>query len=430
MAQVSVNRSFEKQKYPRAIAVRVLTRVLSDHEPLDEVLASFSGEVSPDSLGWLQEACSGTLRWKGRLDGLLDSVSLKKKPSGWLRKVLLLACYQLVVQDRVHAGIVVSETVSEIKSKEGVAPANFANACLRKIAEHASFWRNQAFPKEQSTREGAQWASLPEWLWKKIVDQRGIEWATAYAQASLDRPKLWIRSKKAEWNPSWAESGPISSSWVSLEGSGGLTQRAGFDEGEFIVQDISSQMLISEVSSLVKKDLDSNELTALDLCAAPGGKSVGLAWSGFQLTATDRVARRVPLLKQTIARAAPEIRLVDWDEVKSSSSKDLVWVDAPCSGTGILRRHPDVRWLRQEKELPSLIQSQRELLRSAWDLVSPGGFLAYSVCSILQEEGTDAIVSVGLQGFKVKEWFLCPQSSPYGDGFWAILLKKPLSSLD
>ena len=79
--------------YPRDIAVRILTRVLSDHQQLDEALAAISGEVSPSARGWLQEVCAGTLRWKGRVDLALDSIALKKKPSGWLRKVLSIAAY-------------------------------------------------------------------------------------------------------------------------------------------------------------------------------------------------------------------------------------------------------------------------------------------------------------------------------------------------
>ncbi|MFZ9596175.1 MAG: transcription antitermination factor NusB, partial [Bdellovibrionia bacterium] len=96
-------------RHPRSLAVRVLTRVLSDREPLDEVLQALAEETPPASQAWLQEVCSGTLRWRGRLDGVIDSCAVKKKPSGWLRKVLLIAAYQLVVQERPPAAWVVSE---------------------------------------------------------------------------------------------------------------------------------------------------------------------------------------------------------------------------------------------------------------------------------------------------------------------------------
>jgi 16S rRNA (cytosine967-C5)-methyltransferase len=418
-----VNKNLEKSQYPRKLAVRVLTRVLSDHEPLDEVLASVSGEVSPSTFGWLQENCAGTLRWKGRLDAILDSISIKKKPSGWLRKVLLLAAYQLVAQDRTSVGAVVSETVSEVKAKEGEAPAKFANALLRKVADHAAQWRAQAFRSEMDTHSAAQWASFPDWLWEKIVKQRGIEWAVAYAQASLNRPTLWISSKSEDWHPTWAKKGPVPRSWEIEEG-GLITERPGFKEGDFFVQDISSQFLVSKVSETLQASFGNRRITALDLCAAPGGKSVGLAWSGFEVTATDRIAKRVPLLQQTLSRVAPNVQIVSWESWPACEMQDLIWVDAPCSGTGILRRHPDVRWLRQEKELSGLMEVQREILQKGWELVKPGGYLMYSVCSILQEEGLGAVKDTKLESNIKNQWLLSPNEAPFGDGFWAVLLRK------
>lgn len=408
--------------YPRSLAVRVLTRVLSEHQPLDEALAAVSGEVPPSTYGWLQEVCAGTLRWKGRLDLILDSVAFKKKPSGWLRKVLLIAVYQLVVQERIQAALVVSETVDEVKSKEGKQPAQFANACLRKIAEHSSDWRTQPFAPEAPVKEQAQWASLPLWLWTQLVKDHGIEWATSYAQASLERPTTWVRSQSKDWNPSWAQAGQIPSSWQVTEG-GNLTLKSGFSDGQFIVQDISSQFLIHEISQKVRAG--DQKLKMLDLCAAPGGKSVGMAWNGFEVIAMDHSLPRTALLRQTVERTQASVTVQDWDHLKNISNMDLVWLDAPCSGTGILRRHPDVRWLRQEKELQALSQTQSDLVKQAWKKVTPGGFLVYSVCSILKEEGSGLFEKVKLPGSEiVAVWALSPQESPYGDGFWACLFKK------
>jgi 16S rRNA (cytosine967-C5)-methyltransferase len=450
---VSDSRS-KKIEYPRALAIRVLTRVLSDKQPLDEALANVSGEVSPAALGWLQDVCAGTLRWKGRLDWVIDSVALKKKPSGWLRKALLIAAYQLIAQDRRNVGAVVSETVDLIKDREGKAPAHFANACLRKVGEHAQRWRNWSYPAPESAiasagqsttqtagqsapqstpqstddkqalqKEILAWASFPDWLWYRLVKQHGLQWAQAYAQASLERPELWIRSRNSEWKPEWAKEGPVPNSWQSTEG-GGIVDRSGFKEGQFIVQDISSQILIAEITARVKAQFRMQSVKALDLCAAPGGKSIGMAWNGFEVTSTDRNAHRIPILQQSVSRAAPEIRVESWEQVDHLGRMDFIWIDAPCSGTGILRRHPDVRWLRKEDELKGLMETQRKLLRETWEKVPPGGFLAYSVCSVLREEGPEAILSVGLENFKVQEWFLCPHLAPFGDGFWAALFYK------
>jgi 16S rRNA (cytosine967-C5)-methyltransferase len=438
-------------KYPRALAVRVLTQVLSDFHSLDEVLVAESAHLESEAVSWLYEICSGTLRWKGRLDWILDSLASHKKPSGWLRKVLLLAVYQLIAQDRAPQAQVVSETVEEIKNREGEAPARFANACLRKVAEQAQEWRGWDFPKASDPVEQAAWGSLPPWMWNKLVHQRGLAWTQDFAQATLDRPRLWVRSRNSDWKSDWVDPGPVPCSWQSHPARGGsVIRQPGFVEGQWIVQDISSQVLIAEVSDTIHQTLappalasqgERPRLTALDLCAAPGGKSVGLAWSGFQVSATEIKPERAALLQDTIARAAPEIEYLAWDQLAAASaagskrSWDLVWVDAPCSGSGILRRHPDVRWLRKEQELVALTQQQKQVLRQGWERVQPGGFLVYSVCSIFADEGERVIAhfkkelqSSGVEVAVIRDWLLCPQQAPFGDGFWAALLRKPESS--
>jgi 16S rRNA (cytosine967-C5)-methyltransferase len=125
------------------------------------------------------------------------------------------------------------------------------------------------------------------------------------------------------------------------------------------------------------------------------------------------------------------VHVIARDQVAGLGPLELVWVDSPCSGTGILRRHPDVRWLRREGELEGLLKVQQELLAEAWGRVAPGGHLAYSVCSVLKEEGPEAFARF-LAGHadaeKTDEWFLVPQDEPRGDGFWGgIVRKKPAS---
>lgn len=434
-----------KTQFPRELGVRILTQVLSDGIPLDDALAGLGGEATASGArAWLQEVCAGTLRWKGRLDAALDATALKKKPSGWLRKILLLACYQLIVQERTSPAAVVNETIEAIRRKEGEAPARFANAVLRKVSLHAQAWRDLPPPSESAAPESSAWASLPTWLWLKLVDQRGPAWASDFARACLERPQLWLRTQPAQEATlrDWAAPGPIPASWKVIEG-GSVTQRAGFVEGTWIVQDISSQRLVYEVSQRIKKEIQlktpeeshdaeslNRPLRALDLCAAPGGKSVALSWEGFEVSATDQKAERIALLSQTFQRVGQsqkigKLTLIPRLEVAGLVPQDLVWVDAPCSGTGIIRRHPDVRWLRREKEIPALNALQLELLKEGWSKVCPGGYLAYSVCSVLKEEGEGLVQSARLSGATQREsWFFSPQDEIQGDGFWAILLKK------
>lgn len=407
-----------KSDYPRDVAVRVLTGVLSDRKSLDEAIEATSGAVSPSARNWIQEVCSGTLRWKGRLDFILDSLALKKKPSGWLRKILLVSSYQLVVQEKTPPALVISETVSEIKKKEGEAPSKFANACLRKVAEHSEKWKSLEIQDAAS-------AGLPSWFWDKLLKEKGLEWAREFARSSLDRPVIWLRTR-GDWKYEGAERGPVSGSW-KIERAGPIQNLPGFSQGRFIVQDISSQVLIAEVSKEVRERTHGARLNALDLCAAPGGKAVGLSWNGFQVHATDREEGRLALLKQTLTRVRSDVTVLPREVVKTVASQDLVWVDPSCTGTGILRRHPEVRWLRKESDLPALVKLQTTLVAEAWNYIKPGGFLMYSVCSVLGEEGPEIFKKAQseLEGLKkIREWALAPQISPFGDGFWAILVQK------
>ncbi|OFZ22448.1 MAG: hypothetical protein A2X94_01330 [Bdellovibrionales bacterium GWB1_55_8] len=417
--------------YPRTLAVRLITAVLSGREPLDQAIAAASGEIPSESRGWLQDVCSGTLRWKGRLDWAIDANALKKKPSGWLRKMLLVASYQLIAQERTQPGAVVSETVSEIKRREGEAPARFANAILRKISEQADQWRALPFPASGSVQEQANWASLPEWYWQKIKAQKGVEWASEFAKSCLERPKLWIRARSAEWHPgAWVSQGPLAGAWEVIE-RGAIQDKEGFATGEFIVQDLSSQFLVNEISGKVLRHFSKkgDRVRALDLCSAPGGKAVGLQWSGMDTVATDRDEERITLLRQTVQRAAAGIQILSPGVLAAGGQEDpglfdLVWVDSPCSGSGIIRRHPDVRWLRSEKELAGLAAVQSSLIMQGWERVRPGGYLAFSVCSIFEDEGPRVIARADLKGTVLETWALAPHLAPHGDGFWAALIQK------
>jgi 16S rRNA (cytosine967-C5)-methyltransferase len=132
-----------------------------------------------------------------------------------------------------------------------------------------------------------------------------------------------------------------------------------------------------------------------------------------------------------VSRCAAEIEVREPQDLGTARDFDVVWVDAPCTGSGILRRHPDVRWLRQEKELQALAKVQEQVLRDGLDRVKPGGYLMYSVCSVLEEEGVARIL--GLSDWKdrfeiVAEWRLWPFEGEKGDGFQGALIKLAHSS--
>jgi 16S rRNA (cytosine967-C5)-methyltransferase len=332
-----------------------------------------------------------------------------------LRKTLLLAAYQLIGQERTSPAAVVSETVDQVRKREGHAPAKFVNASLRKISDHAASWRELPI-------DSASAASLPDWWWARLNAENPKSWVEAFAKASLERPQIWIRARDPLWKPEFtAKAGALPGSFL-IEGGGAIPTREGFAEGQFIVQDISSQTLIAEISERVKRK--NPNPSALDLCAAPGGKSIGLAWNGFTVTATDPVAPRLKLIEQNVARvfggASSPVKIMA--EVPRSELFDLVWVDAPCTGSGIIRRHPDGRWLKRESDVKTLASTQAELLIRAWKSVKPGGFLAYSVCSVFHQEGAAQLSQVPVP--PLQTWSLAPHQDPFGDGFYAALFQK------
>jgi 16S rRNA (cytosine967-C5)-methyltransferase len=366
----------------------------------------------------LLEVCSGTLRWKGRIDAIIDANSLKKKPSGWLRKCLCIAVYQLIAQDRTSASAVVSETVDLVRQMEGEAPAKFANALLRRVSEQGTQWRELEFPAQGTLDQQAQWASLPTWLWAKLFYQRGAEWARAYALACLDRPELWVKSRDLA-KPAGGElsPGPIPRSWKG-NFSGPIGENPEFLAGKWIVQDISSQTLVQEVLGHLTPGA-----RALDLCAAPGGKTVGMIWGRLSVTASDLPGPRLTLLKETMTRTGSTVQVVEPQALAEQPEFDFVWVDAPCSGSGILRRHPDVRWLKKEQDLIALQKTQVELVKQGLGRLRPGGKLMYSVCSVLREEGPDVLDRAQVSGQVTQSWFLSPVEAPFGDGFFASLIQ-------
>ena len=176
-----------KLGFPRGLAVQILTQILNEKKFLAEAseLAYERLPTPPSSQNkkWLHEVVAGTLRWKGRLDWILDQLAFEKKPSGRLRKNLLIALYQLLAQEDAPLAQIVSETVEEIKRRDGVPPSRFANACLRKLVNHLDSWKNFSVSPDASSK--AAWASLPPWLWHLLVQAYGEPWTSQFAEANL-----------------------------------------------------------------------------------------------------------------------------------------------------------------------------------------------------------------------------------------------------
>ncbi len=417
---------------PRKLALSILTDVVANRKPLDDAIeahAARAGVTSADR-AWLTEISSGVLRTLRRLDTAIDAYSLKKKPAGKVRKILQLAVYQLLYQDRVFPATVVSETVDFVRAEEGEPPAKFVNALLRKISDARAEWRDPADPGERaSVAEKAAWASVPDAWWKRLEKDYGYAEACAIARSALERPEIWYRLRSENEMPAFLERGPLPlSARARVDGAegeksrGSVTELEGFREGKWIIQDLASQSLVDRFAKVLHDRGAKPRL--LDRCAAPGGKSVAMSWAGIDVVATDASEGRRRLLEESVARAAPGVRIVAEREISASGPYDAVWVDAPCSGSGILRRHPDVRWAKADAELGSLIEIQARLLREALTLVSTGGLVFYSVCSLFADEGRNQVRALGTAVRVLDEIRLGPDQTPSVDGFYGAVLEK------
>ncbi len=413
---------------PRRLALMILTDVLANHKALDDAIEDHcakSTAVTGADRAWLTEVTSGVVRNLRRLDTAIDAYALKKKPAGKIRKILEIAVYQLLYSDRVFPATVVSETVDFVRAEEGEPPAKFVNALLRKISDARADWRDPPAPgAKASLAEKAAWACVPDWWWKKLEKAYGYADAIAIARAALDRPEIWFRMRSDSDRPDFLNAGPRPLSACVREDAdhGGIAKLPRFKEGKWIIQDLASQFLVDHFTSILRES--GKPLKILDRCAAPGGKSVALSWLGVDVTATDSSDSRRKLLEEAVARAAPGVRVVPESEVAKNGPYSAVWIDAPCSGSGILRRHPDVRWLRNESDIAALVDIQAKLLREALALVPSGGFVFYSVCSLFAEEGADQIRAISSLGKVREEIRLGPDQTPSYDGFFGAVIEK------
>lgn len=424
--------------FPRAQAIQVISQVLNDKKRLDLVL---EGSAHGNS-AWLREICYGVLRWKSRLDFIIDASALKKKPTGYMRKALYLGAYQLIALDDVPQALTVSETVQLVKSKLGEPPGKFANAILRKIADHRKKWREWELSLDASDEELIQWASLPLWLWKNLVEEQGLDWTKKFALASLKRPSVWFRSKPDHELPAaWTQPGPIAGAWKWMPPGGGarsttkenktnsFVETKEFHSGRFIVQNITSQVVVKDVTLFLNEHFQSlinrqEKTQILDLCAAPGGKAISLSWNGFDVIATDIDEQRLQILQSNIRRVLSPMKVIPYRSAIDLRDLDCVWIDAPCTGIGTLSKNPEIRWTKSETDVEKIKAIQKNLIQDAWKIVRKSGVLIYSICSLLQKEGMEHFDKLGLMGQVQKKWMIAPQDEPHGDGFTVIILKK------
>ncbi|HEY2871740.1 MAG TPA: RsmB/NOP family class I SAM-dependent RNA methyltransferase [Reyranella sp.] len=360
----------------RRIALDVLVACLDKGQPLDDALARHPGfpALDPRDRAFVRLLLATTLRRLGEIDTVLGAMIERplEGANAIGRQILRLGAAQLIfLGTPPHAAVDTSVALAQNRLPH---IKGLTNAVLRRVAREGVAMLGDRDPARLNT---------PQWLWESWVATYGEETTRAIAAAHLIEAPLDLtpRSDADFWAGQLdAEKLPIGT--LRRRAGGAIGELPGFAEGAWWVQDAAATLPVRLLGDVVGQRV-------ADLCAAPGGKTLQLCAAGARVTAVDVSARRIGRLSDNLARAGMTAELVTADAGKWTPVEkfDAVLLDAPCSGTGTLRRHPDIAWLKDSDDVSRLTLTQDRLLVHALELLKPGGTLVYAVCSLEEEEG-------------------------------------------
>jgi 16S rRNA (cytosine967-C5)-methyltransferase len=369
----------------RRVAADILDGVLHRRRTLDEQLEGAGAHPGIKMLAerdraLMRRLVATTLRRLGTLNHLLGRLVDRGMPTDAprARSALLIGAVQILWMDVPdHAAVDLSVRLVQA-DRRAAKYAGLVNAVLRRCA------RDGAGLVAETEAEALD---VPPWLLARWRTHYGSETALAMVRAIGVEPALDVTVKADA--PYWAarlhgEVLPTGSVRAALHGA--VPMLPGYDDGQWWVQDAAAALparLFGEVRGR----------RVADLCAAPGGKTAQLAHAGAVVTAVERSPMRMGRLRDNLSRLMLEVETVvaDAAEWGEPGTFDGVLLDAPCTSTGTIRRHPDIAWLKQEADIAALAGAQRRLLRHAATLLAPGGTLVYCTCSLEPEEGEAAI---------------------------------------
>ncbi len=379
---------------PRWIALQVMLKVVEQGRSLDDLFQSdwFKAlPASPRDLALSREIAFGLCRWYYAL-----SACLKQRLQKPLRArdrdveiVLLIGLYQLLVMG-TEAHAAVNETVKLTLLQNKKWASGLVNAVLRGIVRD-----------ELKLDASADTQAYPEWMRNKLQQDWGDK-AVAIQSAGNQRPPMTLRAaaidadnqqqidELAELGIGASLHGQVDGAIV-LSAACDVAELPGFEQGRFSVQDASAQ-LAAQLLQCEPGD------RVLDACAAPGGKTVHLLqrYPGIELDALDSSASRLERVLQNLQRVGHTARILVGDaadpgEWFSEPRYDAILADVPCSASGVLRRHPDIKLLRRESDIMPLLAQQANIMDTLWSVLKPGGKMLYSTCSIFKDENETQI---------------------------------------
>ncbi len=369
----------------RKAALLMLGEILDRKQPLDQVLEQtreFTALPQRDR-GFVRMLVTTTLRRLGQVDDFINKSLTQAEPlrPPALRNLLRLGATQIAFMNVPDYAIV--DTSVRIAEKNNLSrQKGLVNAVLRRIADEHKDWEK----KQDAAR-----INTPEWLMKIWIEDYGLRIAAEIAQAHMSEAPLDISVKNPEELSYWEgtlNGTKLSTGTLRLMDGGQVQYLPGFDDGMWWVQDASAALPAKLLG-------DVEHHTVIDMCAAPGGKTAQLAAMGANVVALDRSTRRLKRLTENMNRLRlnnrVKVEAADASHWRCKQPPEYILLDAPCSATGTIRRHPDVMVLKNQIDMERLVGMQHNLLMNAADIMAKGGTLIYCTCSLQKAEGEHQI---------------------------------------
>ena len=387
----------------RALAAKCCYSVIDQGRSLGDELPKQQDKVSPKDKGLLQEICYGVLRYLPELEH--DVRGLMQKPLTGKQRVfhflLLVGVYQ-IKHMRIPDHAAVSETVAATGALKNRHMKSLINGVLRnfvRVSEKALTADSKASNK---TLPVSIQYNHPSWFIKKVQQGYPDKWQQIL-NANQQKPPMWLRVNKQHHSREHYQK-LLTTSEISINTVEPLSQAIeltrpidvaklpGFEQGWVSIQDGAAQ----QAARLL--DCQSGDVV-LDCCAAPGGKTCHILEQTpdiGSMTAIDIEAKRLVRVQENLTRLSLEANIITADAANSKTwwqgqYFDRILLDVPCSATGVIRRHPDIKWLRKASDIEALAILQQKILKETWSLLKPGGTLLYATCSILPQENSEQI---------------------------------------
>ncbi|KMW11590.1 16S rRNA (cytosine(967)-C(5))-methyltransferase RsmB [Enterocloster citroniae] len=392
MAKIS-DRGLENREIVLDILTEVLERGSFVHLVLNQALQKYQYLDKPDR-AFITRVTEGTLEYLLQIDHIINRYSKTKteKMKPLIRNLLRMSVYQILYMDRVPDSAACNEAVKLAVKRHFSGLKGFVNGVLRTVSRE----------KDSLVFDTPSLAySIPQWMYDMWEKEYGREKAGAIAASFLRDGPTWVRcnlsrASRKEILESLASQGVAVTglSWlesmISISGYDYLESLESFRNGWIQVQDVTSA-LVSELADPKEGDY------IIDVCAAPGGKSLHLAdklkGTGM-VEARDLSEQKVAMIEENMARfGASNIKAVVWDALVTDEDArgkaDIVIADLPCSGLGIIGKKPDIKYNMTMEKMAELASLQREILAASWEYVKPGGTLVYSTCTIDTKENEE-----------------------------------------